>query len=1245
MKSFLLSAASVTLAAFAIIIFWYRQKPSPGDSNKKIITTAVQSEEWQKAAEFEFKKTYDGSLGYIPAGRLIRAVDDLKRGRFTRSGTAARTGAGLVWMERGPLFDLQGRYGNPRPPGVSCAGRIDALCVDKADPTGHKVWAGSHGGGIWKTNDISAETPQWKLADDFMGSLSIGSICQDPSNTDIMYVGTGDKTSPWNIKGGGIWKSIDHGNFWNLLPSTTSFQSISKVECDKAGNVYAAGTGNNTGVRRSKDGGATWVNITPNGLSGNIADMDLDSDGSLHIYCGFLESGVTNCGYRYTASPATVTSFSGWSAPTTPFPFSKVTVQITARGKTILAMPSNSDYVVNQFYKSTDGGANWAPTGSTPYAPYWSCLDAAINPANPDQIIFGSFDAYKTSDGGKTWIQSENGSSSISGKYIHHDYHVFLWQGNEVLAGTDGGIYFSPDNGANFYSKSAGIRSFEFYSCALHPSLPNYIMGGTQDNGIEQLTNTGLDRAVHVIGGDGGYVHIDQDEPQYQFCSTTNNNYRKSTDGGQNWITVNYGNTGQFINPTDYDDLDNKIYAGAENDQYLRWDNPQTGYTFTKVIVPDFGGRKISTLILSPFTRNRMFAALENGRVFRLDNVHTNSPAVTNITGQDMLQADWWYASCINTGTNDDNLILTYSSYGSQHVWTTANGGTTWTNVTGNLPDIAVRWGMFHPDDNGRAIIATDLGVWTTDNLKGAATIWEPETGLPPVRTDMLQYRPSDRTLAVATYGRGIWSTTLPALKPYIRFDSPTTSPLVISKAEQTVLLSANCRHYNDYTIKMNIDMAPFGDAAIKLSIADGATASQKTDFDFTTNGSFNTPSDTLFFPSGSALSKSFTLRLYDDAESEIPESLTFNFTVIGTTNASPAPTNQTYTFNILDNDQEPVAPIATKLFSNYYEQVNTGGTYYFYESLDIIGTKKGGIITKLSNASAGFGCLQVLISSAGNTWQPLGTGTRSQKAISIIPAKNPDATYTIGLYFTAEELAGRSPTALRIAKSNAAANGSTVSSPTSFVPYGRGYLFAASFSGLAGPNRPSNFFLVDNNAVPQVISLSFEGRKSGKDILLNWTTPPENNSDRFIIEKSLDGIVYNQIGIVKAAGNRILLEKYQFADNRIESFNYYRLKVFNKEGSYNLSPVVVIRNSDGKQQLQVANPFSDNIAIRFLQQPAGEIKAELVGGNGQVVYAKNYEPATDVEMNLSGLHLSQGIYFLRISADGTKFSRALIKK
>ena len=94
-------------------------------------------------------------------------------------------------------------------------------------------------------------------------------------------------------------------------------------------------------------------------------------------------------------------------------------------------------------------------------------------------------------------------------------------------------------------------------------------------------------------------------------------------------------------------------------------------------------------------------------------------------------------------------------------IYETRDGGKKWTQVEGDLPDMPVRWAMFHPFDSTQALIATELGVWTTDFLNGSKTEWFPTNtfGLANVRVDMLQYRSSDHLVSAASHGRGMYTT------------------------------------------------------------------------------------------------------------------------------------------------------------------------------------------------------------------------------------------------------------------------------------------------------------------------------------------------------------------------------------------------------------------------------------------------------------------------------------------------------
>jgi hypothetical protein len=219
-----------------------------------------------------------------------------------------------------------------------------------------------------------------------------------------------------------------------------------------------------------------------------------------------------------------------------------------------------------------------------------------------------------------------------------------------------------------------------------------------------------------------------------------------------------------------------------------------------------------------------------------------------------------------------------------------------------------VRWAMFDPRNSDWALIATDLGVWSTDDLNGASTDWDPtNTGLANVRIDMLQYRSSDRTIAAATHGRGLFTAIVPvSTTPDISFATSSASA-----TEQTTS-SNGCRSYTDYTIDMQIGNAPTGDATVTVAIQGGGTAIQGVDYEFTTNGNFLSPANSFVFANGATTSKTINLRIYDDAEVESAQTFTLTYSISGTTNAQAGSSNQTYTFTINDNDFAPTAASST---------------------------------------------------------------------------------------------------------------------------------------------------------------------------------------------------------------------------------------------------------------------------------------------------------------------------------------------
>ena len=439
-------------------------------------------------------------------------------------------------------------------------------------------------------------------------------------------------------------------------------------------------------------------------------------------------------------------------------------------------------------YKSIDGGATWTKQNPGAYTinlgsqQGWYACTLAINPENTNEIIIGGLDAYRSTNGGQTISRITVWAGP--GVYVHADHHFMQWwkagAQSRVLIASDGGLFFSTDGGSTFSDKNRNLSIKQFYSCAIHPTQTDYLLGGAQDNGSHQLKNPGLSYSIEVQGGDGAYVAIDQKAPNYQFVSYVYNQYRRSIDGGVSWSTTNLSAVaGMFINPFDYDDQQKKMYCGnaptpsGTNNQMRRWDNPQTGVASTVLTLSAMGGSNSSAFQVSPYTPNRVYIGTTNGRLLILDNADTVTQTyvdanVTNITGASFPAAG--FLNCVSVGTDDNHLLAIFSNYGVSNIWYTTNGGGSWTAIDGAganaLPDMPVRWAVFNPGDDNRAIIATEAGVYTTNLINGASTQWLPSPGFPLVRTDMLKIRKSDNTIVAATHGRGLFTGNMLAILP-----------------------------------------------------------------------------------------------------------------------------------------------------------------------------------------------------------------------------------------------------------------------------------------------------------------------------------------------------------------------------------------------------------------------------------------------------------------------------------------------
>ena len=777
----------------------------------------------------EFEMTQDPALGYVPRERLLAAQAYQNR-LLARN---ARTDA-LLWQERGPN---------------NVAGRIRAFFIDKQDASGNTVFAASVSGGIWKATNFKT-SPTWTPVAENMGSLAVCALAQDPSNLSVMYAGTGEGWFNSDaIRGNGIWKSIDGGSTWNQLSTTDSiggtfnFDFIQDIVVTSTGVVYAASRPskfcNRGGVLRSTNGGASWQRVIGTFPSGGTsctqaenfyaADLEIASNGDLYATTGFSGGSSANTqGKIFRSSAAdngTNVGASGtWTNITPAGTWERIELATAPSAPgTLYALFEQSD-AIGSLQKSIDFGATWTamakPTWCNQGATSndftneqaWYNLIAAVDPNNSNTVMIGGIDLFRSTNGGTSWVQVSQWAANCGTlPNVHADQHnIVFYPGSstEILASNDGGIYYSGDGGTGWSSRNLGLNITQFYGCDYHPTNPDYFLGGAQDNGTQRFTSPGINSTNRVSGGDGGFPHIDQTDGQIQISAYVHNNFYWSRNGGNGVFTPVPGanDRGQFINPSDYNDVDNTLFSGDDAGKYFY----VTGFASATPVnsvntITAMGSREVTAVKVDPFSENTIWlGASKNDNVpmiLKVSGANTSNPTVV-VSSTIPAPTNAYLSSIDIDPANASHILVTFSNYGVTSIWESTNGGNSWVNIEGNFPDVPVRWAVFAgptaqlngpASGNGGILIATELGVWTTSQTNGTATQWIPnKSGLPNVRVDQLKYR-NDGTVVAATHGRGLFtatitgggtSTGIPTVsntKDFIRYVSATRNLLIVT--------------------------------------------------------------------------------------------------------------------------------------------------------------------------------------------------------------------------------------------------------------------------------------------------------------------------------------------------------------------------------------------------------------------------------------------------------------------------------
>jgi len=765
----------------------------------------------------EFLMTQDPALKAIPTERLQEAEKWIANQAAFLQNNPSQILSAISWQERGPnniggrvralIFDLNDATNNTVFAGSVSGGLWKTTNFKNASPTWTQISSVSANLAI----TTLAQDPRIGFKNIMYAGTGEGYFNADAVNGLGIYKST---------DGGATWSLIPSTTTGGT--NVNDFNLIQKIVVHPSnGDVYAATISNvncnRGGILRSQNGGTNWTNLlgkfwTTGATCSdyhNFLGYDLDISASGDIYATLQDfGGGGNPTGKIFRSPAgaSVGNIGTWDS----IPPGPRTGSFYQRIELACA-PSNNDRVyavcqgagtgidtivsysvASNTWTNADVSSNWCDQGSATSLDFtrgqaWYDLTIAVQPDNDAVVLVGGVDLMKSTNSGSTWSQLTQwnvGCASLP--QIHADNHNIIYlpgSASEYVVTNDGGIYYTADNGVTFSNRNSGLDITQYYSVAMHPtSGSDYLIGGAQDNGSHKFVNPGINSVTTVTGGDGGFSFIDQDDPTTQITSFTGSNYTISRNSGTSFtVSASFSGADRFINPTDYDNTQNILYCGGPLGKLRRIINIASGVpSSTDFTIGGFGSYSVSAVKVDPNTANRVFFAFAQGgnnsnlapKLIYADNANA-VPAATQITLPGSMGINQYISSIDIENGNASHLLLTLSNYGITSVYESVDLGVTWTALDNgsNLPDMPVRWGAFIPggfnpglsaQSVGGAILATEKGVFTTSNINGASTVWSANNNtMGNVRTDMVMLRVADRTVAVATHGRGMFSGQL----------------------------------------------------------------------------------------------------------------------------------------------------------------------------------------------------------------------------------------------------------------------------------------------------------------------------------------------------------------------------------------------------------------------------------------------------------------------------------------------------
>ncbi|HEY0604275.1 MAG TPA: hypothetical protein VGD58_15250 [Herpetosiphonaceae bacterium] len=423
-------------------------------------------------------------------------------------------------------------------------GRVVAVSADYQHS--HIFYFGACAGGIWKTTD--AGTYWQNVSDGFLNTSAIGALAVAPSDSQVIYAGTGETTIRIDVShGDGVYRSTDAGKTWAHigLADTRHIGKI-RVHPNNPDLVYVAALGhafgpnNERGVYKSEDGGKSWRQVLFKSDKAGAVDLSLDETNPRVLYAAIWEayrsfsqisSGGPDSGlWRSTDGGETWTDIS--QHPGLPKgTLGKIGVAASpAQPGRVWALVEHQP--AGGLYRSDDGGDSWELVcgNQNLISRAWYYMHVTADPQDPDTVYINNLSLWKSTDGGRTFVEIGTPHGD------NHDLWIDPRNPQRMIQANDGGACVS-FNGGDTWSTIYNQPTAQFYHIATD-NRPAYTVYGTQQDNSSIAVPSRTHRPAIVWGdcyqagtGESGYIVVRPDDPNIVYVGAIG-----SSPGGGNCL-------------------------------------------------------------------------------------------------------------------------------------------------------------------------------------------------------------------------------------------------------------------------------------------------------------------------------------------------------------------------------------------------------------------------------------------------------------------------------------------------------------------------------------------------------------------------------------------------------------------------------------------------------------------------------------------------------------------------------------